>query len=81
VLHDAEKSALVARRDQLAADIVNWCLTQLAYYKAPGYVAFVDKLPLTVTNKIQRAELKQLAHALAGTAECVDTRPMKKRQG
>ncbi len=81
VLHDAEKSALTTRREELSADIVNWCLTQLAYYKAPGYVAFVDKLPLTVTNKIQRAELKQLAHSLAGTAECVDTRGMKKRQG
>jgi acyl-CoA synthetase (AMP-forming)/AMP-acid ligase II len=66
--------------DALARDIVAWSLTQLAYYKVPGYVAFVDALPLTATNKIQRAELKQLAHSLIGTDCCVDTGAMKKRQ-
>ena len=29
-------------------------LARLAYYKAPGYVAFVDALPLTPSQKIQR---------------------------
>src|SRR5262249_59958884 len=28
-----------------AHDLVAWCLSRLAYYKAPGYVAFVDALP------------------------------------
>jgi acyl-coenzyme A synthetase/AMP-(fatty) acid ligase len=37
-----------------------WCLTQLAYYKAPGFIAFVDALPLTATQKIQRGVLKAL---------------------
>ncbi|MDO9600309.1 MAG: AMP-binding protein [Azoarcus sp.] len=64
-----------------ACDLVNWALSQLAYYKAPGYVAFVDSLPLTTTNKIQRGELKALAPTLVGTAACVDTCAMKKRQG
>jgi acyl-CoA synthetase (AMP-forming)/AMP-acid ligase II len=63
-----------------AADIIAFCMQQLAYYKAPGYVAFVDGLPLTATNKIQRAELKELARALPGTPGCVDTRHLKKRQ-
>ncbi|MBP6019405.1 MAG: AMP-binding protein [Burkholderiaceae bacterium] len=64
----------------LAHDIVNWCLTQLAYYKVPGYVAFVDALPLTATNKIQRGELKTLAATLPGSAMCVTTGHLKKRQ-
>ena len=63
-----------------ARGIVQWCLEQLAYYKAPGYVAFVDSLPLTTTNKIQRGEMKALAPTLPGTARCVDTTGMKKRQ-
>ncbi|MFY0475322.1 AMP-binding protein [Achromobacter marplatensis] len=63
-----------------ARDIVQWCLQQLAYYKAPGYVAFVDSLPLTTTNKIQRGEMKSLAPTLPGTARCVDTTSLKKRQ-
>ncbi|NYT37311.1 ATP-dependent acyl-CoA ligase [Allopusillimonas soli] len=64
----------------LARDIVSWSLTRLAYYKVPGYVAFIDALPLTATNKIQRGELKTLAPTLPGSALCSDTRDMKKRQ-
>ena len=30
-----------------ARELVAWCLSRLAYYKAPGYVAFVDALGLT----------------------------------
>ena len=42
----------------------SWALGQIAYYKVPGYVAFVDALPLTATKKIQRAALKALAARL-----------------
>lgn len=63
----------------LAGEIVSWCLEQLAYYKAPGYVAFVDALPLTSTQKIQRRELKELAERLVQNPATVDTRAMKKR--
>lgn len=69
-----------AARADAARGIVQWSLQQLAYYKAPGYVAFVDSLPLTTTNKIQRGEMKTLAPTLPGTACCVDTTAMKKRQ-
>jgi acyl-CoA synthetase (AMP-forming)/AMP-acid ligase II len=64
---------------ELAGEIVRWCLEQLAYYKAPGYIAFVDALPLTSTQKIQRRELKELAERLVQDAATVDTRAMKKR--
>lgn len=65
---------------ELAREIVSLCLDQLAYYKAPGYVAFVETLPLTATQKVQRAELKVLAQTLPGAERCYDTRAMKKRQ-
>ncbi|RSE99395.1 AMP-binding protein [Achromobacter aegrifaciens] len=65
---------------EAARSIVQWSLEQLAYYKAPGYVAFVDSLPLTTTNKIPRGEMNALAPTLPGTARCVDTGHMKKRQ-
>lgn len=67
-------------REQMAASIVEHALAQLAYYKAPGYVAFVDALPLTASQKIQRGQLRELAHALPGQPHCFDTRSMKKRQ-
>jgi acyl-CoA synthetase (AMP-forming)/AMP-acid ligase II len=63
-----------------AAALTQLCLDQLAYFKAPGYVAFVEALPLTGTQKVQRAALKDLARTLPGTPRCVDTRAMKKRQ-
>jgi acyl-coenzyme A synthetase/AMP-(fatty) acid ligase len=65
--------------DVLAADITRHALGQLAYYKAPGYVAFVDALPLTLSQKVQRAQLKALAASLPGQRNCIDTRSLKKR--
>ena len=68
------------RAAELAHDIATWSLTQLAYYKVPGYIAFVPELPLTITNKVQRGELKTLARTLPGSPMCIDTRALKKRQ-
>jgi acyl-CoA synthetase (AMP-forming)/AMP-acid ligase II len=68
-----------AGRDALARELVALCLDQLAYFKAPGWVAFVPSLPLTPTQKIQRGELKILARSLPGSAACIDTRTLKKR--
>ncbi|MBL8661542.1 MAG: AMP-binding protein [Candidatus Odyssella sp.] len=62
-----------------AESIVAWCLERLAYYKAPGYVAFDAPLPLTPTLKIQRADLKKMAEPLPARETTFDTRAMKKR--
>nr|WP_231378443.1 AMP-binding protein [Bordetella sp. FB-8] len=62
-----------------ARDLVQWSLGELAYYKVPGYVVFVDALPLTTTNKIQRGEMKKLAPTYLGQSNCVDTTALKKR--
>ena len=63
--------------EEIARAVVEWCLSRLAYYKAPGWVAFVEALPLTATNKVQRGEMKVLAASLVAGA--VDTRGMKRR--
>jgi acyl-coenzyme A synthetase/AMP-(fatty) acid ligase len=41
------------------------CLEALAYYKAPGYVAFRADLPQTASQKLARGEIKAHAVALA----------------
>lgn len=74
------KPADAAARQALATDIVNHCLGRLAYYKAPGYVAFLDALPVTATQKIQRGTLKQVVLDLLANPDVVDTRPMKSRR-
>ncbi len=65
----------------LAQEIQAFCLARLAYFKAPGYVGFCDALPLTATEKIQRARLQELACSLLGTASSIDLRSQKKRPG
>ena len=62
-----------------APNCAEWCLTQFAYYKAPGYVAFVDALPVTATNKLNRGKLADLVKELHGTGDALDTRYLKKR--
>ncbi|MGH1576189.1 AMP-binding protein [Planktotalea sp.] len=68
-----------APSSDLAHAITHWCLTQLAYYKAPGYIAFVDELPVTATQKLQRAALKTLASELLQSPDTNDVRHLKKR--
>ena len=65
---------------QTAQAIVDWSLAQMAYYKAPGWVAFVDALPVTATQKVQRGELRDAAARCIGTARCFDVRASKRRQ-
>ena len=77
----ARDAVAEADRAALAQSIVAHALAQLAYYKAPGYVAFVDALPLTASQKIQRGQLRELAQQLPAQAHCIDTRALKKRQG
>jgi acyl-CoA synthetase (AMP-forming)/AMP-acid ligase II len=68
-----------AGREAFARAVQQFCLDRLAYYKAPGYVGFCERLPLTATEKIQRAQLKELGKQLLATSTCVDLRSLKKR--
>jgi acyl-CoA synthetase (AMP-forming)/AMP-acid ligase II len=65
----------LASRDT-ALSIQDWCLERLAYFKAPGHVAFVDCLPTTATNKVQKAKLADFAF---NAADSFDLRERKKR--
>jgi len=63
----------------LAEEIVRYCLTRLAYYKAPGYVAFLERIPLTSTEKIQRGALRAAVEAAIADGRAIDTCHLKKR--
>ena len=67
-------------QDRIAISIVKHALTRLAYFKVPGYVAFVDALPLTVSQKIQRGELREMARTMPGKPSCWDMRELKRRR-
>jgi acyl-CoA synthetase (AMP-forming)/AMP-acid ligase II len=64
---------------KLAETIMHWSLERQAYYKAPGWLAFVDQLPTTATQKLQRGALRDMATELIQGGKSFDLRDMKKR--
>ena len=66
------------RDETTARDLVQRCLDRLAYYKAPGWILFLDELPVTATNKIKKADLKDLGGDPAKNPAAFDLRSMKK---
>jgi len=49
------------------AEIRNWCQGQIAYYKIPEHVRFVDEFPATLSGKIQKYKIREFeieAHGL-----------------
>ena len=81
-VRDEEVMACVVLHEQkeksrnTAISIQDWCLERLAYFKAPGHVVFVDSLPTTATNKVQKAKLADFAFS---AADSFDLRERKKR--
>ena len=63
----------------LAETLFAWCLERLAYYKAPGYFAFMDRLPTTATQKIRKADLGDLAQNPAAHPNVFDLRARKQQ--
>jgi fatty-acyl-CoA synthase len=42
-----------------AEDIQGFCKTQIAHYKIPRYIKFVDAFPMTVTGKVQKFIMRE----------------------
>jgi acyl-coenzyme A synthetase/AMP-(fatty) acid ligase len=66
--------------ERIARDTFEHSMKLLTYFKTPGYIAFVDELPLTASQKVSRADVKALALACVESGKCIDTRSLKKRQ-
>ena len=65
-----------ASRDT-ALSVQDWCFERLAYFKAPGHVAFLAALPVTSTNKVQKAKLADFA---LEPSQSYDLRERKRRK-
>ena len=53
--------------ETLTADEVRgFCQGQIAHYKIPRYVGFVDEFPMTVTGKIQKFIMREAVEQRAG---------------
>jgi crotonobetaine/carnitine-CoA ligase len=53
----------------------------MAYYKAPGWVVFVDTLPVTGTQKVQKHRLFGDGRDPRTLAGAHDLRALKRRDG
>jgi fatty-acyl-CoA synthase len=42
-------------------EIRDFCKRQVAHYKVPRYVKFVDSFPMTVTGKVQKFKMREMA--------------------
>jgi fatty-acyl-CoA synthase len=47
-------------------EVREFCRGKIAHYKVPRYVRFTDELPMTVTGKIQKFKLREVAIAELG---------------
>jgi acyl-CoA synthetase (AMP-forming)/AMP-acid ligase II len=74
ILADGEPRTL-----ERAEELAKAALAQLTYYKIPGYIAFVDSMPLTASQKLQRGELKVLAKDWLAQGRAHDVRHLKQR--
>jgi fatty-acyl-CoA synthase len=42
-------------------DVREFCRGQIAHYKVPHYIKFVDGFPMTVTGKVQKFKMRETA--------------------
>jgi fatty-acyl-CoA synthase len=67
-----ELMAWVVLRDGEHADedeLREFCRSQIAHYKVPRYFKFVDEFPMTVTGKVQKFKMREVAVEELGLAQ------------
>jgi acyl-coenzyme A synthetase/AMP-(fatty) acid ligase len=64
---------------ELANRLMDWCLERLAYFKAPGWVLFVERLPTTGTQKVQKTQIFPRGEDPRDRPGVLDLRSRKKR--
>lgn len=42
-------------------ELINYCKPQIAHYKIPKYWKFVDEFPMTISGKIRKVEMREMA--------------------
>lgn len=63
----------------LADRIMTACLAKLAYFKAPGWILFVESLPTTGTQKVQKTQIFPPGEDPRLRPGAIDLRERKKR--
>jgi crotonobetaine/carnitine-CoA ligase len=65
----------------LADELFDWANQRLAYFKAPGWFLFVDGLPTTGTQKVQKQQIFASGEDPLTRPGLIDLRSRKRRGG
>lgn len=65
---------------ELARQISDYCNEQLAYYKAPGWILFLDRMPMTPTQKVSKSQIFTAGQDPRTFTGMVDLRHAKRRK-
>jgi len=55
-------------------ELTNYCRGRIATYKIPRYWKFVDDFPMTVTGKVQKFRMREMAVVELGLRQAADIR-------
>ncbi len=69
----------VAAGPELAEALFEHCNARLAYFKAPGWLLFLDRLPTTGTQKVQKSQIFAAGEDPRTRTGIVDLRGRKRR--
>jgi crotonobetaine/carnitine-CoA ligase len=84
-LRDEEVMACVVLRsaadagEMLARELLAWCRERLAYFKAPAWYVFVDRLPTGPSQKVQKIHLFPAGVDPRRQPGAIDLRELKKK--
>ena len=70
----------VEKSEKVAHELMEHALEKLAYYKTPGWFLFLDDLPMTGSQKIQKSRIFEPGEDPRESVGIIDTRSMKKRR-
>lgn len=51
-------------------ELREYCKGQIAHYKIPKFIKFVDEFPMTISGKIQKFKMREISAAELNLAEC-----------
>jgi len=67
-------------REALARELFAWCFERMAYFKAPGWMLFVDSLPTGTSAKVQKIHIFPPGVDPRGQPGVIDLRALKKHK-
>jgi crotonobetaine/carnitine-CoA ligase len=83
-LRDEEVAAFIVLKpgtepsEAVAHQLFDWCYARLAYFKAPGWISFLEELPVTGTHKVKKGELLKPGEMLVPGPTVFDLRALKR---